>query len=77
MPRITPLHWKVLECIFTLYGFVFIRQSASHRMYEKDGVLRPVVIPVYDAISPDITTGLLRTSGMTREDFFNLLAECK
>lgn len=77
MPRITPLHWKVLECIFMLYGFVFARQTASHRVYEKDGVLRPVIIPVYDAVSADITTGLIRTAGMTREEFFALLADCR
>ena len=77
MPRITPLHWKILECIFLLYGFEFVRQSASHRVYEKDGILRPVIIPVYDAISPDITTWLIRTAGMSREDFFGFLNECK
>ena len=77
MPRIIPLHWKILECIFLACGFVFVRQTASHRVYEKDGVLRPVIIPVYDSISPDITTGLIRTAGITRDEFFKLLDDCK
>lgn len=76
MPRITPLSWKVLECIFLKYGFEFVRQASSHRVYEKDGVLRPVIIPVYDTISAEITTGLIRTAGMTREEFFTLLKDC-
>lgn len=77
MPRITPLHWKVLECVFQFCGFAFVRQSASHRVYEKEGVLRPIIIPIYQDVSPDITTGLIRTAGISRTEFFRLLAHCK
>lgn len=76
MPRITPLHWKILECVFLAIGFEFVRQSASHRVYEKADVLRPVIIPVYSEISVEITAGLIRTSGISREEFFAHLKEC-
>lgn len=77
MPRLIPLHWKVLECVFQRCGFIFVRQAASHRVYEKDGVARPIIIPVYDAVSPDITSGLIRTAKITRQEFLRLVAECK
>jgi len=77
MPRINPLHWKVLECIFLACGFVFARQASSHRVYEREGTLRPVIIPAYDAVSATIISGLLRTAGLSREDFFRYLEGCK
>ena len=75
MPRITPQHWKTLERVFLRAGFVFARQASSHRVYEKAGVLRPVVIPEYEEIDVEIIQGLLRTSGMSRAEYFRLLAD--
>ncbi|RMH76287.1 MAG: hypothetical protein D6681_21640 [Calditrichaeota bacterium] len=77
MPRITPVHWKVLECIFLKAGFVFDRQRGDHRCYVKQGVLRPVVIPTYKAIDVEIIKANMRTASMSREEYFRLLQECK
>lgn len=74
MPRLTPQSWKTLEAVFLQDGFVFVRQSSSHRVYEKPGVLRPVIIPQYDEIDVEIIRGLLRTAGMSRERYFELLS---
>ena len=76
-PRITPVHWKVLECIFQKDGFVFERQESSHRTYIKEGCLRPLVIPTYSEIDDDIIHGLMRTAGMTRKKYFEYLEQCK
>jgi len=77
MPRITSLHWKVLECIFLKDAFVFDHQEGSHRRYVKEGIKRPLIIPVYKDVDMDIIRGLMRTARMSRERFFQLLAECK
>lgn len=77
MPRLTAQPWKTLECVFLADGFVFIRQAASHRVYEKDGVLRPVIIPTYPEVGRDIILNLLRTAKMPRARYFKLLANCK
>jgi len=50
MPRITPVHWKVLERVFLAVGFRFARQEGSHRSYIKPGIARPVVIPTYEQV---------------------------
>ncbi|MEN6438184.1 MAG: type II toxin-antitoxin system HicA family toxin [Syntrophobacter sp.] len=76
-PRITPVHWKVLECIFLKDGFAFERQESSHRSYTKPGILRPVVIPTYNEIDDDIIRGLMRTAGLTRAKYFEYLEQCK
>ncbi|MBA4371366.1 MAG: hypothetical protein C0402_00720 [Thermodesulfovibrio sp.] len=77
MPRLTPVHWKILECIFTLAGFVFERQVGSHRSYVKKGVNRPLIIPTYREIDIDIIKSNMRTAGMTRETYSRYLIQCK
>jgi len=76
MSRLTPQHWKTLECVFTRAGFRFVRQASSHRVYEKPGVLRPIIIPEYEEIDVVIIQGLLRTAGMSRAEYLRLLKEC-
>lgn len=77
MPRLTPVNWKVLECVFQKAGFVFERQSGSHRCYVKAGVLRPVVIPTYAEIDTEIIKSNMRTAGLSREEYFKFLQECR
>jgi predicted RNA binding protein YcfA (HicA-like mRNA interferase family) len=77
MPRITPISWKVLECIFKKAGFVFERQEGAHRSYIKKGVRRPIVIPTYREIQLDIIKSNMRTANMSRETYFRFLKECK
>ena len=77
MSRITPVHWKVLECIFKRDGFKFRGQSGSHRIYEKDGIERPLVIPTYNEVDSWIIHGLMHTAKMTRDRYFQLLRKCR
>lgn len=77
MPRITPICWKVLECIFAIAGFVFDRQKGDHRIYSRKGCIRPVIIPTYKEIDHDIILSNLRTAKLSREDYFQYLKQCK
>jgi predicted RNA binding protein YcfA (HicA-like mRNA interferase family) len=64
MPRIVPQHWKKLEKVFIKAGFQFERQSSSHRIYSKAGVIRPVVIPQYKEVGIDIIKSNMRSAGL-------------
>ena len=77
MPRLTPVHWKVLEQIFLKFSFVFERQVGSHRSYVKEGCARPVIIPTYTSIDVDIIKSNMRTARMDRDKYFELLAARK
>jgi predicted RNA binding protein YcfA (HicA-like mRNA interferase family) len=77
VPRITPVDWKTLECVFKKAGFVFDRGKGDHRSYVKPGCLRPVVIPKYKEIDIDIIKSNMRTAGMSRDEFFKYLTEFK
>jgi predicted RNA binding protein YcfA (HicA-like mRNA interferase family) len=76
VPRLTPQHWRTLECVFLCAGFTLARKTSSHRVYEKPGTSRPVIIPEYEEIDVRIIAGLLRTAGMSRNEYFNLLSGC-
>ncbi|HEX3128043.1 MAG TPA: type II toxin-antitoxin system HicA family toxin [Thermoanaerobaculia bacterium] len=75
MPRLVPQHWTVLERIFLAAGFRFARQQGSHRSYVKPGIARPVVIPTYDEVPVAIIRNNLRTAGISRDEYFELLDE--
>ena len=79
MSRVHPLHWKRLICVFEHDGFTFKKRSrggTSHWIGEKPGVARPVVIPEYDEVGLDIIKANMRTAGMSRERFLELLRHC-
>jgi predicted RNA binding protein YcfA (HicA-like mRNA interferase family) len=73
MPPLRPVPYQTLATIFEKDGFVFDRQRGDHLIYTKPGVKRPLVIPAYREIPVFIVKNLLRTSGMSRERYFELL----
>ncbi|OGL39116.1 MAG: hypothetical protein A2042_07905 [Candidatus Schekmanbacteria bacterium GWA2_38_11] len=76
MPRLIPVHWKKLKCVFEKVGFKVERVEGSHLILTKPGVSRPVVIPKYENIDIDIIKSNMRTAGMSREQYFELLKKC-
>lgn len=73
MPKIQPVSYKKLAKVFEKAGFEFIRQSGDHLIYSKEGVSRPVVIPMYEEVPVFIIRNNLRSAGMSREQYFKLL----
>lgn len=77
MPKLTPVDWQTLERVFLAAGFRFARQEGSHRSYVKDGVLRPVVIPTYREVPVFIIRTNLKTTGISRDEYFRLLQQAR
>ena len=77
MPRLTPLHWKELEAVLLKLGYVLMRQTASHRIYWKDGCTRPLVVNVHGKkqLQVDVIVGLLKTAGIPRDIFLAMLGK--
>lgn len=73
MTALRPVHYSKLVKAFEQDGFTFDRQRGDHLIYIKSGVIRPLVIPVYDQVPVFIVKNLLRTAGMSRERYFELL----
>jgi predicted RNA binding protein YcfA (HicA-like mRNA interferase family) len=73
MPALRPIHYKTLVKTFEHEGFVFDHQRGDHLIYTKLGSIRPLVIPAYLEVPVFIIKNLLRTVGMSRERYFELL----
>ncbi|MDP2630368.1 MAG: type II toxin-antitoxin system HicA family toxin [Candidatus Uhrbacteria bacterium] len=76
MLRIVLIGHKRIACIFEKEGFVYQRIKGDHSIYSKSGVLRPIVIPMYDEVPVFIIKNLLRTAGIDRDRYFELLKQC-
>lgn len=72
--KIVPVPYRKLVKVFELEGFAVRRQKGDHLIMTKPGVKRPVVIKKSPRDVPvtHILTNL-RTAGMSREDYFQLL----
>jgi predicted RNA binding protein YcfA (HicA-like mRNA interferase family) len=75
MPKLSPISYKQLVEVFQADGFRCVRIEGDHMVFTKPGVLRPLVIPKYAAVPVFIIKNNLRTAGMTRERYFELLGQ--
>ena len=77
MPRLTPIHWRELEVLLFKLGYELVRQTASHRIYWKDGCKRPLVINCHGKklLQVDVISNLLKTAGISRDDFLAMLGK--
>ncbi len=76
MPPLRPVDYRTLAKVFERDGFIFDRQGGDHLIYIKPGVKRPLVIPMYKELPVFIIKNLLRTAGMSRDQYFELLKNC-
>jgi predicted RNA binding protein YcfA (HicA-like mRNA interferase family) len=72
--KITPVHYQKLVQVFELDGFAVKRKKGDHLILTKPGVKRPLVIKTSPREVPvtHILTNL-RTAGMTRERYLEIL----
>ena len=76
MPRLTPIHWRRLICVFERDGCTAVRQEGDHIVLTRPGCKRPLVIPQWPEVPVFIIRNNLRSAGMSRERYFELLARC-
>lgn len=73
MPRLTPIHYRKLAKVFEKKGFSYVRTHGDHLVYEKEGIIRPVIIPMYKEIPEFIILKNLKTAKITRKEYLELL----
>jgi len=76
VPPLTPVHWRRLVCVLEAVGFSVVRQEGDHIVMTKAGWVRPVVVPRYREVPVFVIRNNLRTAGIGRERYFELLSEC-
>ncbi|MCL4390338.1 MAG: type II toxin-antitoxin system HicA family toxin [Patescibacteria group bacterium] len=73
MASLKPPHYRVLCKVFEKDGWKFSHQKGDHLVYKKPGAIRPVVIPMYSEIPVFIVLNNLRTAGISRNRYLQLL----
>jgi predicted RNA binding protein YcfA (HicA-like mRNA interferase family) len=73
MPRLTSIPWQRLVRVFELDGFAIVRQEGDHMVMTKPGCRCPLVIPQWREVPVFIVRNNLRSAGMSRERYFELL----
>ncbi|MGI9346967.1 MAG: type II toxin-antitoxin system HicA family toxin [Gammaproteobacteria bacterium] len=74
MPRPLPvINGKKLVRFFQAMGFVKSRTKGSHCILRKRGIIRPIVVPLYDEIPKKIILNNLKTSGLTQQNLLDWL----
>jgi predicted RNA binding protein YcfA (HicA-like mRNA interferase family) len=73
MPKIYSTDWRTQLRIFELFGCKYKRKQGSHHILTCPDAKRAVVIPEYDVIDVDIIKNNMRTVGMSRDQYFQLL----
>jgi predicted RNA binding protein YcfA (HicA-like mRNA interferase family) len=74
MPAIRAVHYSRLVRVFEMDGWTRHRIRGDHFVYIKAGFKRPIVIPKWDEVPVFIIQNNLRTAGMTRDRYFELLS---
>ena len=74
MPRIVPIPYQKLVRVLEAEGFAFVRERGDHMIFSKPGILRPLVVPRYDALPVFIIKNVLRTAQISRERYLELLS---
>lgn len=54
-------------------GFIVGRQEGDHVALVKDGLARPVIVPLWDELPAFIIANNLRTAGINRKQYVELL----
>jgi predicted RNA binding protein YcfA (HicA-like mRNA interferase family) len=73
MSRITPIHWRDFERFLFASGCKFIRERGDHRVYAKNGLKRPIVLPKKADIGVDIIKNNLRTLQIEHDKYLETL----
>lgn len=77
MPKLTQIHFRLLLCVFERAGFTCVREEGDHLILTRPDAPRPIVIPKYKSVPVFIIKNNMRSAGMTRQQYFELLDQCR
>jgi len=73
MPRLAPVSWKKFDKFLLFIGCEFKREKDDHRIYWRNGLNRPVVIPRDTALPIFIIRNNLRVLGLSVDEYLEIM----
>ena len=74
MSEIHSIHWKKFEKFLLEIGCEFKREKGDHRVYYKNGLRRPIVVPRDSRLPAFIIHNNLRILGGSRKVFLKIIS---
>ena len=75
MARLTSIHWKKFEKFLLFVGCKFKREKGDHRIYWREGLKRPVVIPRDKELPVFIIRNNLHILRISPEEYLEILKQ--
>jgi len=73
MATIRPIHWKTFEKFLLFVGCQFKREKGDHRIYWREDLRRPIVIPRDTELPVFIIRNNLRILKISPEEYVEIL----
>ena len=67
------ISWKEFEKFLLFVGCSYKRQKGDHRIYWREGLKRPIVLPMYKSLPPFVVKNNLRTLNISNEQYIEIL----
>jgi predicted RNA binding protein YcfA (HicA-like mRNA interferase family) len=75
MSEIESIHWKKFEKFLLKIGCEFKREKGDHRIYWKQGIKRPVVVPRDSRLPAFVIHNNLRILRISRDKFLSIISK--
>jgi predicted RNA binding protein YcfA (HicA-like mRNA interferase family) len=73
MAGLTPLHWKKFEKVLLYLGCHLVRERGDHRVYWRNNLKRPIVIPRDTQLPVFVIRNNLRVLGVSVKEYLDVL----
>ena len=73
MAHLTPISWRKFEKFLLFVGCHFEREKGDHRIYWREGLKRPVVIPRERELPVFVIRNNLRILGIASDEYLEIL----
>jgi predicted RNA binding protein YcfA (HicA-like mRNA interferase family) len=77
MGAIDSISWRRFDKFLVSIGCEFKREKGDHRIYWRQGILRPLVVPRERILPVFIILNNLRVLGISKEEFLEKIAKIK
>ena len=75
MSHLTPINWKIFERFLLFVGCRLVRTKGDHRIYERVGLRRPLVIKIVKDLPIFIIRNNIRELGIEPEEYLEILKQ--
>lgn len=75
MGKITPIPLRKFEKFLFFVGCVFVREKGDHRIYHRNGLKRPIVVPHDKEVAGFVIHSNLQTLGISTKEYVKIIEQ--